>query len=580
MSRRDSIDPVVRVQRLAGRGALVWLPLACVAVSYLLVWQRGLNYDDYGHHNWAVDVVTGQWHPVLFGFGERWLGFMAFVNLAGIQPRWEFLVRVFSALMMATNALLLAWLIYRLTRLRLVAVLTGWLFVVPVYAYEAAVYLVGIQYSLAFCFALLFLHASCLALTQPRMATRWSILAGLLFLLAVLSNEQAALSAVVVPFLGLYFAGRGEAVSKRFTLKTSLGILILPAVVTVALFSLYRQSGGIAAQRGGIIFEPHAILEHIGLFASQLANLTVSPNDGQRVMTQAFELGYSRLRWSLKVTALFASTFAFLVVALLAWNSNRESDRRDVASVVALCCGGIVWSILAWLLPGGLVRNQWLASRLLYMPLAGVCVSLAGLIWLVVRRLQHPGAERAALGLVGVILILSTVCMVGFARTYQERSLLDRRQIAAVLKAVPPQYLPADSHIVPFRMGETLPMVGDHLGQRVAGVMEQSWSATAALQQAYQRSDIATAATNRWIPMRISYGAQEQILTLSGSDGATTVPVERTVFVTYQDGVGQAIERLTLKQADGSQQTIRFPIAEALRAAGLPTTENIVVQAR
>jgi hypothetical protein len=80
--------------------------------------------------------------------------------------------------------------------------------------------------------------------------------------------------------------------------------------------------------------------------------------------------------------------------------------------------------------------------------------------------------------------------------------------------------------------------------------------------------------------MRISYDARQQALALSGSDGDATVPVDKTVFVTYQSGVGQAIESLTLRAPDGSQEIIRFPIAEALRAAGVRTQENIVVQAR
>ena len=60
----------------------------------------------------------------------------------------------------------------------------------------------------------------------------------------------------------------------------------------------------------------------------------------------------------------------------------------------------------------------------------------------------------------------------------------------------------------------------------------------------------------------------------------TPVPIDRTILFTYQDGVVHPIASLTLRAPDGSQEIVRFPIAAALRAAGIPTIANVSVPAQ
>ncbi len=62
--------------------------------------------------------------------------------------------------------------------------------------------------------------------------------------------------------------------------------------------------------------------------------------------------------------------------------------------------------------------------------------------------------------------------------------------------------------------------------------------------------------------------------------GATTpptgavVPVQQTVLVRYYKGNAYTIEHLMITRADGTSVVLDIPIAQTLRAHGVPTIER------
>ncbi len=124
-------------QRLLPRYLWLLAFVACAVVSYLVIWQRGLLTDDYSFHAQVVNAVTGARRLYIPREANRVLAFFVDVNLAGLLPAYEWPVRLLAALITAANALLLGALVYRLTRQRLLLVVTARLFLAPVYAHQA-----------------------------------------------------------------------------------------------------------------------------------------------------------------------------------------------------------------------------------------------------------------------------------------------------------------------------------------------------------------------------------------------------------------------------------------------------------
>jgi hypothetical protein len=226
---------VVRVARSISRFFMVygWLiiGLACLFLAYLLVWQRGFCIDDWDIGLRARDHQTLEWLPINF-FGRARVLTLAFIPyLIALMWTDEFLVRSLIASGVGVNAFLLGWLVYRMVHSRLPAIVTGWLFLVPVYTdiplwagAAAGLFTNGLT--------LLMLHAiwSALAVDSPRYI--WFLIGGLM-LVTLMWGEPTVGIISVIPIMGvLYLTQRPEVKWRMVAYRTTLAF-IAPTIVVV-----------------------------------------------------------------------------------------------------------------------------------------------------------------------------------------------------------------------------------------------------------------------------------------------------------------------------------------------------------
>ena len=101
--------------------------LGLAAVLFSDGFRYGLYTDDYSHKQWAFDLEQGRWQPRL-DLEQPYLrpiGQVIVFNLANALPDQELLVRLLWAGVHLGNILLASSFAYRLTRSRLVFVVTG-----------------------------------------------------------------------------------------------------------------------------------------------------------------------------------------------------------------------------------------------------------------------------------------------------------------------------------------------------------------------------------------------------------------------------------------------------------------------
>ncbi len=562
-----------------GRYSWLLLAFACLALAYLLVWQRGFYTDDYSHRNWAIDPLTGQWRPLwsrerIGTFPVRILTCLFITTYAGLLPTHELLARAMAMLVVGTNALLLGWLVYRLLGSRLAAVIAGWLFLVPLYAQEALLWASAFGYVCAACLALLFLHAAWSALTQPGRGSRWNLAGSLAFAVMLLFVEPFAVAVALVPVLALAGAIR-EPSHARIMLRRSLRLLIGPLAVSIAYYLLLYRNSWVVSSRGGLDLSPTGILARIGVYGGRLVFLTGPLAWGGHVAGDALTIAIAALRGSWPGAALALIAALSLLLTVLTWRSEeREFQAPDRLGLIVLA-GGLLWAASSLLLPGVLVEGQQLEYRLLYFPLGGASVSLASMAWLAAKRLRGAVWRQTLIALAGIALLVQTMGMMGYAHAYAARSRLDQQQVSALVRALPAQYLPDGSYIVPIETEAPLFGRPDSISAYLLGVFETPWSMRDALLRIWRRPDLQFVTSNRWAGMHFSDAdgnSGQGSLRIQG----VTVPVDRAVLFVYRAGRVLVVEQLALQKGDGTQRIVQFPLAGDLRRYGVPTIDIAV----
>lgn len=558
-------------------GSFGWLltALICLVLGYMLVWQRGFYSDDYSNRLMAIDLLTGQWRPIwspsrIPTFPVRILAWMVATSFAGLLPTHEFFVRAISTLGIGLNAILLGWLVYRILGSRLAAVISGWLWLMPFYAQEAVLWAGAAAGLPAVGFTLLFLHASWSALTQPQRAGRWITLGTLAFTILLLITEQFTFAAGLVPILGLAVAAQRQRASYWVLLRRSLYVLIWPlAVAAIFYLLLYSNSRAVAA-RGGLDLSLAGIVQRSLGYYDRLTWMTMS-DWGQGLTSDAYSIGEAVLCRSWKGMPLFFAATVSLVLTVLAWRTGEREYLFPYRVGLIVFCAGVIWLVALLLFPSVLVKGQGLEHRQLYFPTAGASVAVGALVWMAAKRLRRPVCDKIFVAISGVLLLLSTICMLGYAEAFAARSKLDQRQIAALVQALPSQHLPESSYVVPFQNEERLFGKDDYVSRLLLGGFETPWSAGAVLEEAYRRNDLQTITANRWDPMQFSYMGDSQPPSNQLGIQGVSVPVDQTVLFTYRAGSVFLIESITITKSDGAQHTVEFPIARDLHRQGVPT---------
>ena len=262
-----------------------WLPASalCSILGYLLVWQRGLYQDDYV---FAYSPIA--WFPQ---FPSRMLALTSVVALANLLPSHELLARTITTLLVGADALLLGWLIWLVLGSRLAALVGAWLFLMPLFAFEAVLWVVAVSYLVSATATLLFLHVLWSSITRPEIGIRLVALLLLSFAPVLMSVESFIPVVGIAPLFGLIAVARDEATRRSWVpLTRSLVELAAFALLAGAFFVLFYTDSNVLQERGGL--EPGSgLVVRIGTFLDLLVLRTVSPDDGLALTAEAFSLG-------------------------------------------------------------------------------------------------------------------------------------------------------------------------------------------------------------------------------------------------------------------------------------------------
>jgi len=576
---------LARVWLLLGRYGWLLTGLVCLILGYMLVWQRGLYVDDYTHKSRVSELLSGGWNSI-WGIVEfpspRPLGLAVDRVFAALLPAHEFPVRAAAAFLVGVNALLLGSLVYRVLRSRLAAVVAGWLFLMPVYAQEALLWASSVAYVFAGGLTLLFLHATWLMLARREPKRFPMLLAAASFGAALLFSEAFVCGLGLVPALALTAAFQRQRGERLDLGRQCVYALVCPlASAGLIYLALYRRSQStLITGRGGLDPALLGIIQRSVDWVQRLVWMTAPSSWGQGVVSDALGIGVSVLASSWIAAVLAGAAAVLLVLTVLSWQeAPGEYGPPYRVGLLMLLAGAAVF-VATLLFPGVLVRGQMLEYRLLYFPSAAASIAAGTLFWMLAKRVPRPVAGRVLLAAAGGLMILTTVTVLGFARSYAARYELDQRQVSAIVRALPAGNLPQDAVIVPFDNDEQLFPGRDYISRLLVGVFETPWSASAVLQAAYSRADFRVITANRWTGMHFGYEEGSDHLSGRLTIQGQVVPIDRTVLVTYRAGSAFPVESLTVQAADGSQHTVRFPIAIALRMLGVPTVEGVPVRSR
>ena len=567
----------------AARTHVAWVStsLFCLVTGSLFVWQRGLYLDDYANVPTAYDVSAGHWRAIDPAHWDKYYParvIEAVIDMlfAGLLVHHELLARAVMTLFIGGNALLLGWLVFRTLGSRLAAIISGWAILAPFYAFEAVLWAGALDYPVVVMLALIFLHLTWSAFTAPRGTRRWLVLAVVCFVVILVCNAKTVAALALVPALGAVCAARGGRAVYRRTVERAMVLCgVNGALAIVVLSVLYRHSA-LIPERGGTVQNVGAFVRRLADLGRQLHWITVSDGWGRHIAADVFTLGLTTLAHSPGGMALLVAAGGFLAITVRTWQGDTVLEHHRPRLVgIALLVLGVLWSVCALFLPTALSAKQLLEYRMLYFPLAGVGIVFGVGTWLATRQARAARRlfwERAVLLGAGIALIANTVPLVGFSAALAARSHTDQAQIAATARAIPPQWLPRGSYLVPVGMDTGPPEARAGVGALLVGVFEASWSAEGALAVTYRRDDVHCVVMNRHGGMRFHYTDGQ--LRVQG----TTVPVARTVLYTYYNGVALPVERLTILRPRRMPQEVRFPIVEGLRDHGLATLPRLIVR--
>jgi hypothetical protein len=550
-----------------------WLAffIACLTLSYLLVWQRGLYADDYFFYNDVVDSVSGARQFYLPDRLDRVLHFLVDTNLAGIMPEYEALVRLLAALCTAANALLLGWLVARLVHSRFAAVVAAWFFLAPFAAHEAVLWISAYSYMFSVLCTLLCLHAAVTVLTRERRWRRWALAAITCYAAAVGFGEQAALSVILLPLLAIVLLRQERSAGPRRAATRSIAMVVAMSVIAAAIVWFGYRTSSLVMPRGGMDLSIGSLAQKTLEFMNRLLGLTIRPNTGLRLTIEAGKLGVHKLLDAPPAMLVFVAAAILLLVTARTWQS--EGSSRMPARATLGAGAACAWFVASALIPGIAIPNQILAPRMLYIPLAGLSVAGALLAWRLASRFVP---ERLVLLAAGAIVLVSSVCMLGYDRAYEARSQLDQRQLATLRQALPARYLPQGAYVVAIDVDERLFGHSDGMSNVMLGLLQSRWSAPRAMNTSYRRNDLQTVASTSILVKDVAYTEARGAAPAELRVMDTPLPIDKTVIFVYKDGASRIIESLVVRQSDGARLTVRFPVAEKMAADGLPTLRDYV----
>lgn len=433
------------------------------------------------------------------------------------------------------------------------------------------------------------------ALAAMRFAERGAVwLLGVVFVMmfgVACFYEQAAAPAAALPVLCLgawwRMRGTGGTGSVRMGVVRAVvatGIAGLACVGYVGL--LLRTAPEHARGGSGSIVTAERMVERLSDVTRGVRHNLVGDRAGQ-IVRGSVELGWEVLstpRGLVVGTLVLAAGLLWMVWGTRLGGSRIAREGEATRSGGAwLVAAGFAAFFAAWL-PVYVIDRQIVELRNTYVPLVGVAMVVAGLIDLLVCRMERLGARAGAAGRAVVATVVVTAAgagvigLVGNQAFFKRRAEQDRREVAT-LKACfpnPPPY----TLFVPIRTAAKAARTGEAGFDRSRhGVFETPWSAHAAVTWAWGRADIGATSSFPWSaalpvvrpredgvawerglsPEMMALFAQDE----DGPERARRLPWGNIVpFVTTEDGRVQLVRQVDVERADHRDLEIRVPLVQ------------------
>lgn len=544
--------------------------LICLVISYLVIWERGLYSDDYTFRVLAIDPVSEAVTPFLSipndHFPMRILAWLTTAKATAWLPEYEFGVRFLLAILVGVNSLLLGILVHRILKSKSAAVISGWLFVSPVFSSEAVLWLSTISYliSTGCAIAAIILVGSISGREQSR--GKMLALAAVFFTVMMFSFE-GAMTAIGIIILISFIAAYQKNKSVFDSVKSSVLNSALLVIVFGIIVFIFRQSP-LISNRGGVDTNLSFLVDRSASFFERSYWLLFSGEWGLVLLGESFIRGYDGLVSSMWGLLLLFCALISLIITFLTWRENTLEISPRYRIGILFLLTGVLWTVFSILIPGIFSKGQIVEYRMFYFPTAGASLTIAAGFWLLAKALGFNQIFiRAAVGVTGIIVLLSSIIMLGYCQLFAERFEIDQKQLSAIKELLPPEKnLPPNTTLVLYKFDDNSNF--KYPNQKTSnkllfGVLESEWAATDALKVLFKRKDLTVITQNRWGSwnFKTNLPAADKQLEINGK------PIDpySTLFITYQNGKAYLINHLTLDSEDDSHQTIKFPLANNLQ---------------
>lgn len=558
------------------RYSWVFFGLICLIISYLVVWERGLYLDDYSFKVNAVDPFSGAITPLLNlpndHFPMRILASLVAAKSALWISDYEFWIRLFTAVLSGINSLLLGVLVCRILRSKFAGVISGWLFLAPIFSGEAVLWISTIAYVISSGFALTSINLAQLASTKEQDKWKYIILAAL-FLTMMMFSFEGCMSAIgiiiLISFITAYQSNKTIFDSLRLTFLNSILLVIIFGLLIIIL----RQSP-LLSNRGGIETSFPFLIDKIASFYNRIVWMTVSEDWGLNLLMESFINGYATLTSSFWGLSLFSGAVIMLITTILTWDDKALKASPQYRIGVLVLFTGILWIIFSILIPGVFSKGQIVEYRMLYFPTAGFSVTVSAVFWLISRSLGFNKIfDKVVIGVIGLTVLLNSITMLGYCQLFAERNKLDQNQISAVKELLPSGYdLPSNVTIVLYKFDENINFKYDsHISSNklLFGVFETDWTAAEVLKAVYKSRDLSVITQNRWSSWKFDYDLRshaDKPLEINGK----FLPPETVLFITYYGGKAYLVNQLIFNSQEKEPKAVSFPLAEKFHLLGAP----------
>ena len=546
--------------------------LALTVGFFLHGGMHGLYMDDYSEKAWAFDFVAAKWKLTLIPqFHIRPLAHVLIANLANAIPGHELAARMFILAIHLLNVLLVGRLAYRLTASRLIGILSGAFFLIPIFANEALLWFAA-SVANTISLSLLLIGFHCLlSCRSPRQDLRLFCCGVGAWILMVLFYEPGLFILLLLPAFISMAHYDGPRPDRRVWM-----LALVSAYVPIGAYLLVieRVAPEVAVRGGPTLNLKFILLNRLPDATRQLMGLlTYWGVSGP--LPEALALGWHE--WMSQLVGQ-AITVAFLyAIFFLAMTFPVERDTiPDNRRLSRLLFTSLAWMLLS-MTPVVLLRSQGFAIRILYTPSAGFALGAAAIAAMVVNLFRRGTVVliRAILLTIGAALFLCCLTMSGLLRTYQLRSQLDRRQVDILGQVMP--LLPRAKllWLLPVSLDETT--VGKSWGRTgrldelLFGVFEIPWSAGDAVRLTFGERKIGVVTSNRWeTPHMTSIQRFENGDIPAFTMQDHSVPVRQLLAFTYRQGRLILLSPLEIYSRDGHLSArIDLPLVTQLAQTGI-----------